>query len=138
MFGAKGFRARENAAKLRNNRRLVSDEVRAARFAVLQAAGDVSDDEYVTVAVKVEKTEEIPTATTAETPAHVETPADTETPADSDGEKVEGDVDADAVAAAALKEAADKAEAEKAEAEKADAAKKAAAAAAKKAAKAKK
>jgi hypothetical protein len=35
MFGIKGYRAREAAAKLRNNRNLVSEEVRAARYAVL-------------------------------------------------------------------------------------------------------
>ena len=35
MFGIKGYRAREAAARLRNNRNLVSEEVRAARYAVL-------------------------------------------------------------------------------------------------------
>jgi outer membrane biosynthesis protein TonB len=35
MFGIKGYRAREAAAKLRNSRTLVSEEVRAARYAVL-------------------------------------------------------------------------------------------------------
>lgn len=36
MFGAKGFRAREAAANYkRRERRLVTDEVRAARFAAL-------------------------------------------------------------------------------------------------------
>lgn len=61
MFGTKGYRSRENAAKQRNNRKLVSDEVRAQRTAILaKAAGEVADEPVAAdtpVEVEVEASE---------------------------------------------------------------------------------
>jgi hypothetical protein len=76
MIGTKGYRAREAAAKLRNNRNLVSEEVRAARHAVLP---DKIDQPAAEVEVPV--TDE----TTNSTPPAATEPAATET------EKVESE-----------------------------------------------
>jgi hypothetical protein len=57
MIGTQGFRAREAAANYkRRERRLVSDEVRAVRFANLHgmaAAASVADDAKIAVAETV-------------------------------------------------------------------------------------
>jgi hypothetical protein len=85
MFGIKGYRAREAAAKLRNNRQLVSEEVRAARYAVLPDKVAQPEAE-VEVPVTDETTNSTPPAQTE--PEKVEA-TETET------EKVEGDTGAD-------------------------------------------
>jgi hypothetical protein len=66
MFGIKGYRAREAAAKLRNNRNLVSEEVRAARHAVLPDKIDQPAAE-VEVPVTDETTNSTETVETTET-----------------------------------------------------------------------
>jgi len=60
MFGNKGYRAREAAAKLRNTRKLVTDEVRAARANVLP--DNVGDQPEAEVEVPVtDETNSTPT-----------------------------------------------------------------------------
>jgi len=91
MIGAKGFRAREATANYkRRERRLVSDEVRAARFANL-FGNDVDADEVEAV-VTVETEQDVPSETQAEETAESTKEADAREGAD-------GDASADAAAA---------------------------------------
>lgn len=72
MYVPKGYRAREAAAKLRNNRKLVSDEVRAARAAALPGynAGEEVKAEAVVAEVAVAvKADEAPAVETEATVA---------------------------------------------------------------------
>lgn len=98
MFGNKGYRAREAAAKLRNTRKLVTDDVRAARTGVLP-------DNVVTNSTEVEVA--LPVADETNTPTEAELAA------------------ADLAAAAAAAEAAAAEQAKKEAAEKAAAEEKA-------------
>jgi colicin import membrane protein len=100
MIVPKGYRAREAAAKLRNNRRLVSEEVRAQRAAMLP---DYAEGDETVVAAEAKVPADNPASTSTSDPA-----------------------DDAAIAAAAEKEAAEKAAAEKEAAEKAAAEKAAA------------
>lgn len=109
MIGAKGFRAREATANYkRRERRLVSDEVRAARFANL-FGNDVDDADEVEAVVAVETEQDVPSETQAEETAESTKEADAREGADRD---------ASADAAAAEAAAAEKAAGEKAGGEK--------------------
>ncbi|UPT95394.1 hypothetical protein J4G48_0040270 [Bradyrhizobium barranii subsp. apii] len=102
MIGAKGFRAREATANYkRRDRRLVSDEVRAARFAILfgNDVGDDEDEVETVVAVEAEQDEK---------------PAETQAEETTEGTKeVDAGEGADGDAAAAEADAAEKAAGEK-------------------------
>ncbi|MEH2517480.1 putative membrane protein [Bradyrhizobium sp. AZCC 1610] len=95
MFGIKGYRAREAAARLRNNRNLVSEEVRAARHAVLP---DKIDQPAAEVEVPV--TDETPVAQTEPVQAEVEATEKVEAEVT---EKVEGEPKAEEPKAAKAK-----------------------------------
>jgi uncharacterized protein YecA (UPF0149 family) len=66
MFGVKGYRARETAAKLRNTRKLVTDDVRAARTGVLPDSVVANSTE-----VEFEVTELVADETTTPTEAEL-------------------------------------------------------------------
>lgn len=93
MNGTKGFRTREAAANHRNrNRRLVSEDVRLARFANLHGNDEAPAEPVAPVEPEIEVTPaEAPAVDEAE---QAETPAD-EASAEADAEG-EGDPEADA------------------------------------------
>jgi hypothetical protein len=96
MIGAKGFRAREAAANYkRRQRRLVSDDVRLARFANLHGIADESKAPVAAAPVEPVEPVQPETEVTAETQVEQ---VDEATSADAGDEAAEAEVASDQAA----------------------------------------